>query len=92
MLCSKIKDPDHLWYHFITMKKKRLRLTDDDRLVLLESLYLYCHTYPERLEARKLALAIMEGHPGRRSPAYSVQLYTIKDWISELRARVRRLR
>jgi len=72
--------------------EKRLRLTDEDRLVLLESLYLYCHTYPERLEARKIALAIMEGHPGRRSSGYSVQLYTIKDWISELRARVRRSR
>jgi len=72
--------------------EKRLRLTDGDRLVLLESLYLYCHTFPERWEARKIALAIMKGHPGRRSQAYSVQLYTIKDWISELRTRVRRVK
>jgi hypothetical protein len=67
--------------------EKRLRLDEDDRLLLLESLYLYCHKYPERWEARGLAQAVMDGHPGRRSSPYSVQLYTIKEWIAELRAR-----
>ena len=70
--------------------ERRLRLDEHDRLVLMESLYLYCHKYPERWEARKLAQAIMEGHPGRRSSPYSVQLYTIKEWIEELKRESRK--
>ena len=72
---------------FRTPLEKRLRLDDRDRLILLESLLLYCHEYPEEWEARQLALAVMKGRPGRRAQPYSVQLYTIKEWISDLRKR-----
>ena len=69
----------------MVVMEKRLRLNDDDRLLLLESLYLYCHKYPEKWDARKMALAIMHGNSGRRAHPYAVQLYTIRDWITELR-------